>query len=133
MQYLIILNEDGSKHTALAAGLHGDTLEELRAVAERDYPDKKYIEGDSLINNSLGEPRSRWDGEKVVVDPLTPEQIEAARVSALNTERAGYEEELHRQLKVAELQGNAEAIESIRNEFAEMTAAYAEALAGGEA
>ena len=133
MQYLIILNEDGSKHTALAVGLHGDTVEELQAVAERDYPEKKYLEGDSLINNSLGEPRSRWDGKKVVVDPLTPEQIEAARVAALNTERAGYEEELHRQLKVSELQGNTEAIESIRNEFAEMTAAYAEALAGGEA
>lgn len=133
MQYLIILNEDGSKHTALAVGLHGDTVEELRAVVERDYPDKKYLKGDSLINNSLGEPRSWWDGEKVVIDPLTPEQVEAARVAALNTERAGYEEELHRQLKVAELQGNTEAIESIRNEFAEMTAAYAEALVGGEA
>lgn len=133
MQYLIILNQDGSKHTALTPALHGDTMEELYEVAKREYPDKQYLESDSLINNALGEERARWDGEKVVVDPLTPEQIEAARVAALNTERASYESELHQRLKVAELQGDAELIESIREEYAAMNAAYVEALKGDEA
>lgn len=136
MQYIIILNDDGSKHTAFALGVQGDTIEELRALAETEYPDKKYIEGDSLINNALGEQRSRWDGEKVVVDPLpepTPAEVEAKRVADLNTERAGYEEELHQRLKIAELQGNEELIASIRDEYAAMNAAYVEALKGDEA
>ena len=132
MRYIVILNDDSSRHTSLAVGLHGDSIEELKVVAERDYPSMAYIEADSVLHNEICQQRAYWDGEKVVVDPLTPAQIEAARVAALNTERVSYESELHQRLKVAELQGDAELIESIREEYAAMNAAYVEALKGDE-
>lgn len=132
MKYLVILNENGQKYTSLAVGLHGDSIEELKVVAERDYPSMAYIEADSVLHNEICQPRAYWNGEKVVIEPLSDEQIEAARVAALNTERASYESELHQRLKVAELQGDAELIESIREEYAAMNAAYVEALKGDE-
>lgn len=132
MRYIVILNDDSSRHTSLAIGLHGDSIEELKVVAERDYPGMAYIEADSVLHNEICQPRAYWNGEKVVIEPLSDEEIEAARVASINTERAGYEAELHRQLKIAELQGNTDAIDSIRAEYTAMNEAYAEALKGGE-
>ena len=132
MQYLVILNKNGQKYTSLAVGLHGDSIEELKVVAERDYPGMAYIEADSVLHNEICQQRAYWNGEKVVIEPLSDEEIEAARVNALNTERAGYENEFHERLKVAELQGDHELIESIREEYAAMNAAYVEALKGEE-
>lgn len=132
MQYLIILNDDGSKHAALAVGLHGDTVEELRAVAERDYPDKKYLEGDSLINNSLGEPRSRWDGEKVVIDPLpepTPSEIEAKAKHELDAEYQAQRKAMQEAMMTALLAGNDDALKGIREDCAALEEWYADELA----
>lgn len=89
MQYIIILNDDGSRHTSLVVGVHGDTVNEVKAVAEKDYPDKQYLEGDSSLQNELSQPRSRWDGAKVVVDQVpepTAEEIQANKAQALNAE-----------------------------------------------
>lgn len=133
MKYLVILNQEGQKHTSLAVGLHGDSIEELKVVAERDYPGMAYIEADSVLHNEICQQRAYWDGERVVIEPLSDEEIEAARVNALNTERAGYENELHERLKVAELQGDPALIASIRDEYVAMNEAYVEALKGAEA
>lgn len=133
-QYVFIVSpETGQRITSLLVGVHGDTAEQCLEKAKKDYPNMSYLTG--------GEDKQQlfykgyWYDGKDLVPPLPPtqEEIEAARVTALNIERASYESELHQRLKVAELQGDAELIESIREEYDAMNAAYVEALKGDEA
>lgn len=132
MQYLIILNDDGSKHTALAVGLQGDTVEELKAFAKKNYPTMKSIEADSNINNALGEPRSRWDGKKVVVDPLpdpTPSEIEEKAKHELDSEYQAQRKAMQEAMMTALLAGNDDALKGIREDCAALEEWYADELA----
>lgn len=132
-EYVFIVSpETGQRITSLLVGVHGDTVNQCIDKVKKDYPGMQYLTG--------GEDKQQlfykgyWYDGKDLVPPLppTPEQIEAARVNALNTERAGYESELHQRLKVAEMQGDPELIASIRDEYVAMNAAYVEALKGDE-
>lgn len=133
-EYVFVVSpETGQRITSLLVGIHGDTVNQCVNKAKRDYPGMQYLTG--------GEDKQQlfykgyWYDGKDLVPPLPPtqEEIEAARVNALNTERAGYENELHERLKVAELQGDPALIASIRDEYVDMNEAYVEALKGAEA
>lgn len=132
-EYVFIIEpETGLRITSFLIGIHADTVEACLEKAKSDYPGKIYFSGGEEIQQQFYKDKRYIDGQLVDPPAPTPEEVEEARIAALNAERAGYEAELHNQLKIAELQGNTEAMESIKAEYTAMNEAYVAALKGDE-
>ena len=135
-RYVCVINKKGERVTSLLLNAFNSNTDEVMQKAKAQYPNMTYV----LMHEA--EWRKFIDVNKIYVDgqfvdkpPYVPtaEEVEKARILSLDRERKAYEAELFEQLKIASLNGNTEAIESIRADYAAMNEAYVEALKGGEA
>lgn len=51
LTYLSIYDATGERVTSFVTGVHGDTVEELQAKAEAEYPDKTHVVQDAVTYN----------------------------------------------------------------------------------
>lgn len=135
-RYVCVINEKGERVTSLLLNAFNSNADEVMQKAKAQYPNMTYILMDEAEwRKFIDENKIYVDGQFVDKPPYvqTAEEVEKARISSLDRERKSYEAELFEQLKIASLNGNTEAIESIRADYAAMNEAYVEALKGGEA
>lgn len=83
LTYLSIYDATGERVTSFVTGVHGDTVEELQAKAEAEYPDKTHVVQDALTyNNALQHNLLYKNGEYVPrPEPIEDEKREAALAS----------------------------------------------------
>ena len=83
LTYLSIYDATGERVTSYATGVHGNTVEELQAKAEAEYPDKTHVVQDALTyNNALQNDLLYKNGEYVPrPEPTEDEKREAALAS----------------------------------------------------
>ena len=83
LTYLSIYDAAGERVTSFVTGVHGDTVEELQAKAEAEYPDKTHVVQDAVTyNNALQHDLLYKNGEYVPrPEPTEDEQREAALTS----------------------------------------------------
>lgn len=87
LTYLSIYGETGERVTSFVTGVHGDTVEELQAKAEAEYPDKTHVVQDALTYNKAlqGDLLYKDGAYQARPEPTEDEKREAA-LSSLDAE-----------------------------------------------
>ena len=83
--YIFILEDDGHRIATFLQGVHGKTVEELIAKAEREYPGKTYLQGDDSYFNEFAAGKIYVNGQFVDPPPYVPplDDVKAAKISEL--------------------------------------------------
>lgn len=99
LTYLSIYGATGERVTSFVTGVHGDTVEELQAKAEAEYPDKTHVVQDALTyNKALQGDLLYKDGEYQARPEPTEEEKRKAALAALDSEYQGKFDELDEQI-----------------------------------
>lgn len=100
MQYLSIYSESGERITSFVTGVHGDTAEELKERAKKEYPDNVHIvqtesEYNEAIKNDLLYIGGKYDKrpepteeEKRESELATLDSEYSEKISAIENEMA---------------------------------------------
>lgn len=91
MQYVIILNQDGTRKTSYPVDPTTPGLTAVRAQAEKENPGAQILVSaeDGALHHALSAERAYWDGENVQIRPLlepTAEEVQAKALAALDAE-----------------------------------------------
>lgn len=127
--YLFIIDDNGKRITSFVIGVHGDTMDDLKAKAAKEYPGKATLIGHEEEQQQFLSGKIYKDGKFTDYVP-TAEETAAAERAALDNEYSSNTSQLANDLQVAMLRGDTDAQKSIIQEFSDMQTAYAEAIKG---
>lgn len=87
LTYVSIYEESGERVTSYVTGVHGETVEELMALAQSQYPGKLAVEQDALTyNNVLQNDLLYKNGEYVPRPEPTEDEKREAALASLDAE-----------------------------------------------
>lgn len=99
LTYLSIYDATGERVTSFVTGVHGDTVEELQAKAEAEYPDKIHVVQDALTyNKALQGDLLYKDGEYQARPEPTEDEKRETALAALDSEYQSRFDELDEQI-----------------------------------
>lgn len=109
LTYLSIYDATGERVTSFVTGVHGDTVEELQAKAEAEYPDKIHVVQEALTyNKALQGDLLYKDGEYQARPQPTEEELQAQALASLDSEYQRRFDELDEQIVKAAALKNTE-------------------------
>ncbi len=89
MQYLSIYSESGERITSLVTGVHGETAEELKERAKKEYPDNvSVLQTESEYNEALKGDLLYLNGKYISRPEPTKEEKRESELAALDSEYA---------------------------------------------
>lgn len=93
LQYVSVYNADtGERETSYVVGIHGETMDELKALAAKNYPDGVAIEQDGAAwNNAVQNDLIYKAGQLVERPAPTEEEVRAQKLAALDS---GYSQKI---------------------------------------
>lgn len=88
LQYLSVYNADtGERKTSYVVGIHGDSIDELKALAAKNYPYGVAIEQDGAAwNNAVQNDLIYKNGQLVERPAPTEEELREQKLTALDSE-----------------------------------------------
>lgn len=88
LQYLSIYNADtGERETSYVVGIHGETMDELKALAAKNYPEGVAIEQDGAAWNNAVQNDLIYKAGKLVERPApTEDEVREQKLAALDGE-----------------------------------------------
>lgn len=88
LQYVSVYNADtGERETSYVVGIHGKTMDELKALAAKNYPGGVAIEQDGAAwNNALQNDLIYMAGQLVERPAPTEDEVREQKLAALDSE-----------------------------------------------
>lgn len=88
LQYISVYNADtGERETSYVVGIHGETVDELKALAAKNYPKGVVIEQDGAAwNNAVQNDFVYKAGQLVERPALTEAEMREQKLAALDSE-----------------------------------------------
>lgn len=88
LQYVSIYNADtGERETSYVVGIHGETMDELKALAAKNYPNGVAIEQDGAVwNNAVQNDLVYKAGQLVERPAPTEDEVREQKLAALDSE-----------------------------------------------
>lgn len=88
LQYVSVYNADtGERETSYVAGIHGETMDELKAFAAKNYPEGVAIEQDGAAwNNAVQNDLIYKAGQLVERPAPTEDEVREQKLAALDSE-----------------------------------------------
>lgn len=88
LQYVSVYNADtGECETSYVVGIHGETMDELKALAAKNYPEGVAIEQDGAAWNNAVQNDLIYKAGQLVERPATTEdEVLAQKLAALDSE-----------------------------------------------
>lgn len=88
LQYISIYNADtGERETSYVVGIHGETMDELKALAAKNYPEGVAIEQDGAAwNNAVQNDLIYKAGQLVERPAPTEDEVREQKLAALDSE-----------------------------------------------
>ena len=88
LQYVSVYNADtGERETSYVVGIHGETVDELKALAAKNYPDDVVIEQDGAAwNNAVQNDLIYKAGQLVERPAPTEDEVREQKLAALDSE-----------------------------------------------
>lgn len=125
LTYLSIYDAAGERVTSFVTGVHGDTVEELQAKAEAEYPDKTHVVQDALTyNNALQHDLLYKDGEYTPrPEPTEAEKREAA-LTSLDAEYSAKTSEVEAEMAKAKAVEDEDYYSDLKTKREELVAEY---------
>lgn len=88
LHYLSIYNNDtGERETSYVVGIHGDSMDELKALAAKNYPDGVFIEQNGTEWNNAVQNDLIYSAGQLVQRPApTEEELREQKLTTLDSE-----------------------------------------------
>lgn len=88
LQYVSVYNADtGERETSYVVGIHGETMDELKALAVKNYPKGVVLEQDGAAwNNSVQNDLIYKAGQLVERPAPTEDEVREQKLAALDSE-----------------------------------------------
>nr|DAM64773.1 MAG TPA: hypothetical protein [Caudoviricetes sp.] len=88
LQYVSVYNADtGERETSYVVGIHGETMNELKALAAKNYPEGVAIEQDGAAwNNAVQNDLIYKAGQLVERPAPTEDEVREQKLAALDSE-----------------------------------------------
>lgn len=126
LQYLSIYNADtGERETSYVVGIHGETMDELKALAAKNYPDGVAIEQDGAVwNNAVQNDLIYKAGQLVERPAPTEDEVREQKLAALDSEYSQKISDVETEMAKANAIGDADYFNDLKAEHETLVSEY---------
>lgn len=126
LQYLSIYNNDtGERETSYVVGIHGNTMDELKALAKQNYPDGVFIEQDGAAWNEAVQNDLIYSAGQLVQRPApTEEELREQKLTALDSEYSQKISDVENEMAKANAIGDTEYFAELKAERESLVSEY---------
>lgn len=126
LQYLSIYNKDtGERETSYVVGIHGDTVDELKALAAKSYPQGVAIEQDGTAWNEAVQNDLIYRAGQLVQRPApTEDELRQQKLAALDSEYSQKISDVETEMAKANAIGDADYLAELKEERESLVSEY---------
>lgn len=126
LQYLSIYNADtGERETSYVVGIHGETMDELKALAAKNYPNGVAIEQDGATWNNAVQNDLIYKAGQLVERPAPSEdEVREQKLAALDSEYSQKISDVETEMAKANAIGDADYFNDLKTERETLVSEY---------
>lgn len=126
LQYLSIYNADtGERETSYVVGIHGETVDELKALAAKNYPNGVAIEQDGATWNNAVQNDLIYKAGQLVERPAPSEdEVREQKLAALDSEYSQKISDVETEMAKANAIGDADYFNDLKAERETLVSEY---------
>lgn len=126
LQYLSIYNADtGERETSYVVGIHGDTVDKLKALAAKSYPQGVALEQDGATwNNAVQNDLIYKAGQLVERPAPTEDEVREQKLAALDSEYSQKISDAETEMAKANAIGDTEYLTDLKAERETLVSEY---------
>lgn len=126
LQYLSIYNADtGERETSYVVGIHGETMDELKALATKNYPNGVAIEQDGATWNNAVQNDLIYKAGQLVERPAPSEdEVREQKLAALDGEYSQKISDVETEMAKANAIGDADYFNDLKAEHETLVSEY---------
>lgn len=126
LQYVSVYNADtGDRETSYVVGIHGETTDELKALAAKNYPEGVVIEQDGAAwNNAVQNDLVYKAGQLVERPAPTEDEVRAQKLAALDSEYSQKISDVETEMAKANAIGDADYFNDLKAEHETLVSEY---------
>lgn len=126
LQYVSIYNKDtGERETSYVVGIHGDTVDELKALAAKNYPQGIAIEQDGAAWNEAVQNDLIYRAGQLVQRPApTEDELRQQKLAALDSEYSQKISDVETEMAKANAIGDADYLSELKEERESLVTEY---------
>ncbi len=126
LQYLSIYNADtGERETSYVVGIHGETMDELKALAAKNYPNGVAIEQDGATWNNAVQNDLIYKAGQLVERPAPSEDVvREQKLAALDSEYSQKISDAEAEMAKANAIGDTEYLTGLKAERETLVSEY---------
>ena len=126
LHYLSIYNNDtGERETSYVVGIHGNTMDELKALAKQNYPDGAFIEQDGAAWNNAVQNDIIYSAGQLVQRPgPTEEELREQKLTALDSEYSQKISDVETEMAKANAIGDTDYLAELKEERESLVTEY---------
>lgn len=126
LQYVSVYNADtGERETSYVVGIHGETMDELKALAAKNYPEGVAIEQDGAAwNNAVQNDLIYKAGQLVERPAPTEDEVREQKLAALDSEYSQKISDVETEMAKANAIGDANYFNDLKAEHETLVSEY---------
>lgn len=126
LHYLSIYNKDsGERETSYVVGIHGNTMDELKALAVKNYPQGVAIEQNGAEWNNAVQNDLIYSAGQLIQRPApTEEELREQKLAALDNEYSQKISDVETEMAKANAIGDTEYLEELKSERESLVTEY---------
>lgn len=126
LQYVSVYNADtGERETSYVVGIHGETMDELKALAAKNYPEGVAIEQDGAAwNNAVQNDLIYKAGQLVERPAPTEDEVREQKLAALDGEYSQKISDVETEMAKANAIGDTEYLTDLKAERETLVGEY---------
>lgn len=126
LQYISVYNADtGERETSYVVGIHGETVDELKALAAKNYPKGVVIEQDGAAWNNAVQNDFVYKAGQLVERPApTEDEVREQKLAALDSEYSQKISDVETEMAKANAIGDADYFNDLKTEHETLVSEY---------
>lgn len=126
LQYVSVYNADtGERETSYVVGIHGETVDELKALAAKNYPKGVVIEQDGAAWNNAVQNDFVYKAGQLVERPApTEDEVREQKLTALDSEYSQKISDVETEMAKANAIGDADYFNDLKAEHETLVSEY---------
>lgn len=126
LQYVSVYNKDtGERETSYVVGIHGDSMDELKALAAKNYPQGIAIEQDGAEWNNAVQNDLIYSAGQLVQRPApTEDELREQKLAALDSEYSQKISDVETEMAKANALGDTDYFTDLKSEREELVTEY---------
>lgn len=126
LHYLSIYNNDtGERETSYVVGIHGDSMDELKALAKQNYPDGVFIEQNGTEWNNAVQNDLIYSAGQLVQRPApTEDELRQQKLTALDSEYSQKISDVETEMAKANAIGDTDYFTDLKSERESLVSEY---------